>query len=285
MRTLRTCYSFKKLVSRSLCTVISESNTVSKNLSDLAKQLKVNDEALAKIINKDVEKFSSYSDSRWLVTIEYLKQYDFKTSELLEMIDSNPDVLSISRPNLHKCMCAWTNFRFDDKKLRQLLVTQPSFLLLDDKEILSRIPKFLAYVGNKHNRVLELLSYSPNIMFDSWKHLESKLDYILLDMELGPVQFVTTSIMSLTFFDLKCRHNFLVRLGMYKKRDPKANPKQLTGNPSAQKIAQTSDKQFAIKVGGVTAEEYFVFKKLYKKQLEREEDDSVDDQSQDDYLD
>lgn len=259
-----------------MCVLISKENCIPKNVCNLAKQLNIKDVELAKIVNKHQEKSQVHSESRWLVLFEYLSQYDFKTSELLDMVDSNPDILNINRQDLHKCMCAWTNFRFDDKKLRQLLIAQPSCLLLDDKQILSRIPKLLAYVGKKHNRLLEFISYSPNILFDSWKHLESKLDYLLLNMELGPTQFVTTSVMSSTIFDIKCRHDFLIKLGMYKKRDPKANLNQLINNPSLKKIIETTDKEFAIKVAGVTAEEFFVFKKLFKIQLD-EDDDSTEE--------
>lgn len=276
-RTFRSCYlchSFKTLIFRNLSIVVSEPNIMSKQLCDMAKQLNVKNEALVKVINNNQDKLKSYTESRWLELFQYLNQYDFHSSELLEMIDSNPDILSVNRKNVHKCMNAWTSFRFDDKKLRQLIVSQPSCLLLDEKQILSRIPKLLAFVGNKHNRLLELISYSPNVLFDNWKQLESKLDYLLLNMELGPTQFVTTSVMSLTLFEIKCRHNFLVKLGLYKNRDLKNNPNQLNNNPSLTKIIDTNDKQFAVKVAGVTAEEYFVFKRLFKKHLEKEDDDN-----------
>lgn len=256
---------------------VSEPNSVPQHLSNLAKQLNVNNASLAKVINNHQDRLNSYSESRWIVLFEYLSQYDFKTSDILEMIDSNPDILSVNRQNLHKCMQTWTSIRFDDKKLRELLITQPSCLLLSDKHILSRISKLLAYVGNKHNRVLELISYSPDVLFDNWKHLESKFDYIMLNMELGPSQFVKTNVLSMELFEIKCRHNFLEKIGVYKYRDPKDNPNQATGNPSLKRIIETNDKQFAIKVAGVTAEEYFVFKKLFKKQLDQENDNSDDD--------
>jgi len=255
--------------------VVTESNVIPEHLHNLAKELDVKNEALTKVINNHHAKLRLYSESQWKVLFEYLSQYDFKNSELLDMIDSNPDILSVNRQNLHNCMYAWTNFRFDDKKLRQLLISQPSCLLLDNTQILSRIPKLLAFVGNKQNRLLELISYSPNVLFDNWKHLESKLDYILLNMELGPTQFVTTSVMSSTLFDIKCRHNFLVKLGLYKSRNLKSSPNEITGNPSLKKIIETNDKQFAVKVAGVTAEEFFVFKQLFQKQLDKDNEDTA----------
>lgn len=278
IKTFRVCYlchGFKTLASRSMSAVVTESNVIPEHLRNLAKELDVKNEAITKVINNHHEKLRLYSESQWKVLFEYLNQYDFKKSELLDMIDSNPDILSVNRQNLHNCMNAWTNFRFDDKKLRQLLISQPSCLLLDNTQILSRIPKLLAFVGNKQNRLLELISYSPNVLFDNWKHLESKLDYILLDMELGPTQFVTTTVMSSTLFDIKCRHNFLVKLGLYKSRNPKSSPNEITGNPSLKKIIETNDKQFAVKVAGVTAEEFFVFKKLFKKQLDEDNEDTA----------
>lgn len=280
IRTFQTCYlcrTFKTFLFRNMTVAVSEPNLMSKQLYDMAKQLNVKNEALVKVMNNHQDKLKSYTESRWLELFQYLKQYDFKSSDLLEMIDSNPDLLSVNRKDLHNCMNGWTSFRFDDKKLRQLIVSQPSCLLLDEKQILSRIPKLLAFVGKKHNRLLEMISYSPNVLFDNWKDLHSKLDYLLLNMELGPTQFVTTSAMSSTLFEIKCRHNFLVKLGLYKNRDIKNNPNLLTNNPTLKKIIETNDKQFAIKVAGVTAEEYIVFKRLFKKQLEKEDDDNFDE--------
>lgn len=275
MTTFRTCYlcSFKNLIFRNMSIAVTEP-TISKQRCDMAKQLNVKNEALVRVMNNHQDKLKSYNESRWLVLFQYLSQYDFKSSELLEIVDSNPDILSVNRNNLHKCMNAWTSFRFDDKKLRQLIVLQPSCLLLDEKHILSRVPMLLAFVGNKPNRLLELISYSPNVLFDQWKELQSKFDYLLLDMELGPTQFVTTSVMSSTLFEIKCRHNFLVKLGSYKKRDLKNNPNQLNNNPTLKRIIETNDKQFAVKVAEVTAEEFFVFKRLFKKQLEKEYDEN-----------
>lgn len=269
--------SFKMIASKNMCTVMSQPNLIPEHICNLAKELNVKNEVLAKIINNHQKNLKLHNKSQWLTLFQYLCQYDFKTSELLEIVDSHPDILNVNRKNLHKCMFAWSNFRFDDKKLRQLIISQPSCLLLDDKQILSRIPKLLAYVGNKHNRLLELISYSPNILFDNWNHLETKFDYILLDMELGPTQFVNTSVMSSTLFDIKCRHNFLVKLGMYKKRDPKSNRSQMNSNPSLKKIIETNDKQFAIKVAGVTAEEFYVFKMLFKKEFCEENEEDLDE--------
>lgn len=282
-RTCFLCHGNKMFASRNMCIDVSKTNTVSKHMCNLAKQLNINNTELAKVFNNHQEKLSLFTESRWTVLFKYLMQYDFKPSEILEMIDSNPDILMINRHNLHQCMVAWTNFRFDDKKLKQLLVLQPSCLLLDGKEVLSRIPKLLAFVGKKPNRLLELISYSPNVLFDNWQELESKFDYILLNMELGPTQFVSTSVMSSKLFDIKCRHDFLVKLGMYKVRDPKANsPNQMTGNPSLKKIIESSDKQFAIKVAGVTFEEYLVFKRLFEKQMNKEKNEYSDDDEEED---
>lgn len=275
LRLFHTCFlhhGFKTVTSKNMCIKVFKPNTVPEHFSNLTKQFNINSAELTKVINNHKEKLNACTETRWIELFKYLKQYDFKTSELLEMIDSNPDIiLSLNKHNLHKCMTAWTNFLFDDKKLRQLFVLQPSCLLLSDKDVLSRIPKLLAYVGNKHNRLLELISYSPNVLFDNWKQLESKFNYILLNMELGPTQFVTTTAMSSTFFDIKCRHDFLVKLGVYKVRDPKSNgPNKNTGNPTLKRIIETNDNTFAVKVAGVTAEEYFVFKRLFKKQLDKE---------------
>lgn len=269
-------YIHKALKLRCMCTISIESNVIPipENITYIAKQLNINNIMLANIVSKHQDKLKLHSVSRWMEIFDYMSQYDFKKSELLEMIDSNPDLLSISRNDLHECMFAWTNCHFDDKKLRQLLVAQPSCLLLNQKQILSRIPKLLPFIGNKHNRLLELISYSPNVMFDNWKEIEKKLNYLLFKMELGPNQFVTTSVMSETLFDLQCRHTFLCKLGLWKNRDPKDSVNQLSGNPSLKRMIETSEKEFAVKVAAVTVEEFIVYKQLYSKENEQNNSDS-----------
>ncbi|XP_050524435.1 uncharacterized protein LOC126909789 isoform X2 [Daktulosphaira vitifoliae] len=268
-QTCITSYLLKSIKLQYMSSIVSNSNVthISEHTSQIAKKLNLNDEKLAYIINNHQEKLRLYPVSRWVEIFDYLSQYDFKKPDLLDMVNSQPDLMNVNRSELHECMFAWTNCHFDDKKLRQLLVNQPSCLLLNRKQILSRIPKLLPYVGNKHNRLLELLSYSPNIMFDNWKQIEDKLNYLLFNMELGPSQFVTTHVMSESFFDLKCRHNFLLRLGLWKHRDPKDNANHVTGNPSLMKIIETSDSDFAVKVAKVSFEEFIVFKQLYQKEL------------------
>lgn len=281
MRILRTCYlcGFKIFPHRNvMSTVLSKTNHIPDYIQHLSKQLNFNNEELAKVINNHQEKLGFHSKSQWVMFFEYLNQYDFKNSQILDMIDSNPDLLKVNKNNLHACMNVWTSLQFDDKKLKQLIIAQPCCLLLNDKDMVSRMPKLLAYVGNKRNRLLELISYSPNVLFDNFKDLEAKLDYIVIKMEFGPAQFVTTSAMSSTLFDIKCRHSFLVKLGIFKPRNPKAETSnQITCNPSLKKIIETSDKQFAVKVARVTAEEFFVYKKIFEKQLNDNEDDLDDE--------
>lgn len=91
-----------------------------------------------------------------------------------------------------------------------------------------------------------------------------------------------SKVFSLPLEDIKCRHVFLFRLGMFKPKNPKVDPLQPSKNPRMHYIYDTSDKEFAVKTCGVTLEEFETFRELYKREKDREYEESVDEDDDED---
>ena len=126
----------------------------------------------------------------------------------------------------------------------------------------------------------------PNLVIDDLNEIELKFKYLIEEMRIEPPEIAKSCALSHSLDKIKCRHVFLDRCGLFKRRSLKVETnKKTTKNPNLYEITDTSDKRFATKVAFVTLEEFEVFEQLFKRELDRElgiddeefeEDDEVD---------
>lgn len=112
---------------------------------------------------------------------------------------------------------------------------------------------------------------SPNVAVDKIKDVEEKITFFEEVMKVEHTEVVKTMAFSHTMHKIRLRHEFLVRLGMYKPKSAKADPTQKSTNPSLYQMVDTTDKRFATKVALVSLEEFEVFQEMFK----REEDNKA----------
>lgn len=101
-------------------------------------------------------------------------------------------------------------------------------------------------------------------------------------MKVDVTDVAKSKVFSLPIEEIKCRHVFLFRLGMFKPKNPKVDPLQPSKNPKMSYIYDTSDREFAVKTCGVTLEEFETFRELYKRERDtNHEEEDVDDEDED----
>ncbi|XP_073989763.1 transcription termination factor 4, mitochondrial [Rhodnius prolixus] len=92
------------------------------------------------------------------------------------------------------------------------------------------------------------------------------INYPEEEFNITKSQIAKSGVLQYTLDFIKKRIEFLIRVGVYKKLQPK---KSTHVNPRLDIIVRTSDKEFSTKVAGVTLLEYEVFQQIFQK----EEDD------------
>uniref|UniRef100_A0A7I4XYC4 mTERF domain-containing protein 1, mitochondrial n=1 Tax=Haemonchus contortus TaxID=6289 RepID=A0A7I4XYC4_HAECO len=134
----------------------------------------------------------------------------------------------------------------------------------DPKEMGSVIEALGGFFSRKE--LLAIVQAVPEVLLKNIDELEEKYEYIFFHMCIEGDEFkdcMNWATMSLE--DIMDRHEFLLKTGRYTTPDPK-HPQKKMDNPRLWQILDSTDDNFAIQVGGVTREEWNVYK-AYSEQL------------------
>lgn len=168
----------------------------------------------------------------------------------------------------------WRASQFGERYVQILITEHPHLLDIKienkfaEQKILERLMYLKDYVQTKKN-VWRLMVCSPNVVVDKIADVEEKRKFFEEVMKVEHTEVVKTTAFSHTMFQIRMRHEFLVRLGMYKPKSPKADPTLKSTNPSLYQIVDTNDKRFATKVCLVSLEEFEVFQEVFKREEDR----------------
>lgn len=239
--------------------------------------------------NPDV---AEYGEDSVQHTFNILNKTGFFPSECIHMINVYPKLLRFQTKDLENRLELWRSCQFSKTQYLNLFIEQPVLLECDDeKYLLQRFCKLQTFSWTAKN-IWRLLILSPNVLFDPMSTINKKVDYILDTMQADMTDLVKSGSLALPLIKIKSRHILLARLGLYKKRNFKTSEMDQNKNPRLTRIMDTSDKEFAKKVCGVTMGELEVFYELYQRELEEiekeERDYEVDsdselDESDDEY--
>ncbi|XP_063235971.1 transcription termination factor 4, mitochondrial isoform X2 [Bacillus rossius redtenbacheri] len=199
----------------------------------------------------------------------------------LALLAANPSFLTVSPSQFSRSIEQWRQCQLGEDNFRRLLVCHVDFLLIPTKQIARRIPFFKDLCGSRKN-LCNLLQNCPGVMTENWSALQNKIVYMLTEMKMENVKIAKSMALNQSLNTIRTRHVFLERCGRFTAPNPKVDPSVATNNPSLSNITDTSDKDFAEKVAGVSLEEYEVFCELFAEEVEVESnfDSDSDDEEQ-----
>jgi mTERF domain-containing protein len=141
--------------------------------------------------------------------------------------------------------------------------------------------------------IKNIILKTPMILTEPINEIKVKYDYVQDVMGIPREAMGKSNFLFYDFSHIYCRHQFLFRAGKYQRQDPRKYDKRIDVNPSLRSIMDTSDRDFAEKVAGLTREEYSTFVQMCDIEMEHGEgidsidveddsDDSDDDDDDDD---
>ncbi|KAH8289910.1 hypothetical protein KR018_002777, partial [Drosophila ironensis] len=226
---------------------------------------------------------SIYSPEIWRRAHDTFQNHGLETVNFLRIVTGNPGVLKRTPERIVSSLEIWRACQFGEQLLHLLLTKYPELLDVSDAhQLLSHIGYLKSRVSTSKN-VWKLLMNSPDLVAQSEESVEQKLNHMIDVMRIEIPEIVKSAALSLPLEELRNRHKFLVRLGLFKPRPAKADPNEPTTNPKLYQITDTSEKTFATKICHVTLPEYEAFKELYAKEQEskqrksKEEEDFSDE--------
>ncbi|KAH8325735.1 hypothetical protein KR067_006323 [Drosophila pandora] len=221
---------------------------------------------------------SIYSPEIWRRAHETFQNHGLETVNFLRIVTGNPAVLKRTPDKIINSLEIWRACQFGEHLLHLLLTKYPELLDINESHQLLEHIAFLKSRVSTSKNVWKLLMNSPDLIAQPEESLEEKLNYIIDVMRIEVPEIVKSASLALPFEEIRCRHQFLVRLGLFKPRPLKADPNDPTTNHKLYQITDTSEKTFATKICHVTLPEYEAFKELYAKELERQNKKSKDEE-------
>lgn len=189
------------------------------------------------------------------------------------MIQQNPTLMRKPENVLNQRLELWRSLKFGDMKMTYLLSEQPELFDIEQtKPIFSKISIIQSVIGQNENNLHKLLISSPHVLTKTHNDLYAMALYLTRNLKIqDKSEIYKSSVMAKDLAFLKTRYTFMNRLGLYVvKRIVK--PTDINKNPKLANLVDTDDKRFATKVCRVTLEEYEVFKELYEREFQDEED-------------
>ncbi|XP_053957736.1 transcription termination factor 4, mitochondrial [Anastrepha ludens] len=216
--------------------------------------------------------------TQWQQAHETFMNHGLYTSNFLRIVIGNPAVLSRPTQRIVDAIEHWRSCQFGEKLLFLLLTKYPEFLDVTDELRLRKQMRYLKSFAGTDKNVWKLLMNCPDVLEQSQRSIEEKVQYLKNVMRVEIPEILKSEALSKSLEEIRCRHVFLERLGLFKPRPLKVDPDEPTKNPRLYQITNTSDKAFATKVCHVSLMEFEAFQELFdREQLRKQSADDADE--------
>lgn len=219
-----------------------------------------------------VPKLGQYDASLWRRCHRAICDQGFSTFSFQRIISGQPSLLTWQPTALQAAIEAWRGAsQFGDRRVYELLEEYPELFRFSDERVLGqRLTLLKSYAATDKN-IWRLLMNAPNLLTDREELIASRIEYVTGQMRAELADVVKSTVMAHSMDSIRTRHAFLDRLGVYKRRSPKVDPKldASAKNPRLHTIYDCDERVFASKVCGVSPDEWEVFEKLYAVELEK----------------
>ncbi|XP_065118132.1 transcription termination factor 4, mitochondrial [Paramisgurnus dabryanus] len=202
-------------------------------------------------------------------------------SSILKIMQKCPEVHSLKGEEIQQRVNHLRKMGLVEGSLQRVISHYPKIMALPIKRVnmVSRLLREKCQFTVQ--QVTDILRDSPEVVEEDLAQLEYKFQYAYFRMGVRQAEMVKAKLFRLTLSELRCRHCFLERRGMYQTPDKKGQT--LILNPSLKDFLCVSEETYLTQVAKATAEEFHVFCKLMEREQEEEFiNDEVDGLSEDD---
>jgi len=154
------------------------------------------------------------SPLQWENCFKELKFHGFTKRDCLRMLTLYPDVITLVENNeLKLSMAQWMNCQLGYSNMLDLLAACPHFLSVSRSELSRRIPLLYSFAKSSGKNVTRLLKNCPGLLYQNWKDVEAKLDYVENVMKIDTKEENVTKcyMFNRTLEEIQTRHVFLQR--------------------------------------------------------------------------
>ncbi|KAI5615328.1 transcription termination factor 4, mitochondrial [Silurus asotus] len=214
---------------------------------------------------------------------------------VLKVLEKCPELYSLKEAQLQQRVLNLRKLGLLEGSLQRVISLYPRILSFPVKRM-STVSRLLREKCQfTAQQMADILRDSPHVVEEEPARLEymfqlslSVYQYVYFRMGCHQAEMVKAKLFRLTLEELRCRHSFLERRGLYQTPDKKGQT--LILNPRLKDFLSVSEETFLTDIAKATQEEFAVFKKLVAREHEEEQqceeysssDDDEDDDDDDD---
>ncbi|XP_019733251.1 transcription termination factor 4, mitochondrial [Hippocampus comes] len=205
-----------------------------------------------------------------LSTLTVLFMLGLNPSSVMKVLTKCPILYTIKESLLQERISNLRKLGLVEGSLQRVVVHYPAILTLPVKKIkhvtLFLREKCLFTV----QQVTQILRDSPAIMHEDLAQLEYKFQYVYFRMGIKQAEMVKHRLFRSTLEELRTRHTFLERRGLYQTPDKKGQT--VIANPKLDSVLNVDLDTFLLAhAANASAEEYDVFRRLVAREWKQEE--------------
>ncbi|KAJ8389554.1 hypothetical protein AAFF_G00117910 [Aldrovandia affinis] len=205
-----------------------------------------------------------------LSTVSALVALGFNPSSVLKILDKCPELYRVKGVLLQQRVDNLRKLGLMEGSLQRVISHYPQLLTLPLKRVngVSRFlrEKCLLTV----QQVTDILRDSPSVVLEDTGRLEHRVQYAYFRMGIQQAEMVRSGLFRVSLEEVRCRHSFLERRGLYQTPDKKGYTSIV--NPKLKDFLTVPEDTFLRKVALATREEFEVFRKLMEREMQGEEE-------------
>ncbi|KAM6989850.1 transcription termination factor 4, mitochondrial [Tautogolabrus adspersus] len=237
----------------------------------------------AEQISDSVSKLRGVSAAKHaLSTLTALFVLGLNPSSVLKLLEKCPDLYTVKESVLQQRIGNLRKLGLVEGSLQRVVAYYPQILTVPVKTIKHAVVFLREKCLFTVQQFTDILRESPAVVLENRRQLEYKFQYVYFRMGVKQAEMVKSKLFRFSLDEVRCRHCFLERRGLYETPDKKGQT--LIINPKLESILNVDEDTFLSDVAMASTEEYEVFKRLMARECLEEEQQmgSIDAESDDD---
>ncbi|KAF1383915.1 hypothetical protein PFLUV_G00136790 [Perca fluviatilis] len=190
-------------------------------------------------------------------------------SSVLKILEKCPELYTVKESQLQQRIANMRKLGLVEGSLQRVVSHYPQILTVSVKAVKHVVLFLREKCLFTIQQVTDILRDSPAIVMENVGQLEYKFQYVYFRMGVKQKEMVKSRLFRFTLDEVRCRHCFLERRGLYQTPDKKGQT--LILNPKLDSILSVDQDTFLTHVANASAEEYDVFKRLMAREWQEEE--------------
>lgn len=200
-------------------------------------------------------------------------------SSVLKVLEKCPELFYVKGTQLQQRMDNLRRLGLLEGSLQRVVSHYPQILTLPLRRV-NTVARFLREkCAFTVQQATDIIRDSPAVVQDDLGQLEYKFQYTYFRMGVKQAEMVKSKLFRVTLEEVRCRHSFLERRGLYQTPDKKGQT--LIVNPKLKDILAVAEETYLADIAMATREEFKVFQKLMAREWQEEDEEQDRDMGAD----